>query len=146
MAVDPGKMTGWAVRDMSTLAVVFGQDEFMAFMHRTWRFLNEQRHVHIASERFVISSGTVRKARGDVNWSIETIGMLRWTVAHLTEHEHSFELQNANDAMKFATDARLRTIEWWTPGRGHANDAARHLLHLHARRWPALLPPGIVPD
>ena len=38
-----------------------------------------------------------------------------------------FVLQTPADAKRFATDDRLRKAGLWTPGRRHANDAARHL-------------------
>ena len=31
-------------------------------------------------------------------------------------------------SMTFATDDKLRRLGWYKPGKGHANDAARHLL------------------
>lgn len=138
IAVDPGKMTGFATLVDGTFQS--GQVEFMQFLTNVELFIDLR--TEVVSERFVISAGTVRKGRGDVNWSIESIGALRFMCQ---KQAAKFELQNANDAMSFAFDDRLRTIGWWNPGKGHANDAARHMLLYIARHYPLQLPSGIVP-
>lgn len=133
IAVDPGKKTGWASYD--TTANVFASQEAPGdeFIDRVVPWLGPS-HAHdraaagpvrIVVERFVITAGTMRTSRGDENWSIEQIGILRH---HARWAGVAFELQSAGDAKKFSPDDRLRTIGWYTPGRGHANDAARHAL------------------
>jgi hypothetical protein len=141
---DPGKKTGWAALDTSNMAsYTSGEMPFMDFLTWTWGWLPQMHDAHIACERFVITGGTVRKSRGDLNWSIESVGVLRFMGAVLNV---GFELQNAADAMKFCDDQRLRDVGWWFKGGdGHANDAGRHMLLLIARRWPQLLPAGVIP-
>lgn len=128
LGVDPGKKTGWAAYDLDRLeltgAAEAPQDEFVDKIV-PWLEASPAGSVTIACERFVITGGTIKKSRGDENWSIEQIGILRQTARR---YGHGFKLQNANDAKKFATNDRLRLIGWYVPGRGHANDALRHVL------------------
>jgi hypothetical protein len=128
LAVDPGLKTGWA---MLTDAGVFtaGEEHYELFLDRTERWLTSH-HSHgtsviVVVERFIITGGTMKKARGDENWSIEQIGVLRYLCRKL-----------GHDLEKFAPDARLKIAHWYTPGRGHANDASRHLLLAVGRHWP----------
>lgn len=133
LAVDPGKMTGWAT--YSCGRAVFGEDQFMEFHRRAEAYLLRV-PCRVICERFVIGGGTVRVARGDTNWSIETIGVLRY----LCDREGApFELQGAADAKRFGTDSLLRRLRWWTPGSDHARDAARHLALTLARHHPSEL-------
>lgn len=76
----------------------------------------------IICEAFVISQRTVKSTAQP--YSLEIIGLLKWA-AWL--RGHTFTLQQASSAKRFADDARLKAIKWYTPGRGHANDAMRHL-------------------
>jgi hypothetical protein len=51
-------------------------------------------------------------------------------------HDCRFVLPAARSAAKaFATDARLKALGWWRPGKGHMADAQRHtLLFLDEKR------------
>lgn len=42
--------------------------------------------------------------------------------------------QTAGLAKPFVTDDKLRTMNWWTPGMKHANDACRHLVYFLVNR------------
>jgi hypothetical protein len=82
----------------------------------------------VACERFMIGSRTHKKKRthapdiiGDVRGLCERRGA-------------TFLEQNASDAKSFATDDLLRNVGWYVTGKGHAMDAARHLVLAVARR------------
>lgn len=138
LAVDPGKKTGWAVYDGTTPAFgELGFEEFHDHAH-AWllRSFTEGKPMSVVCERFVIMGSTVTKSRGDTNWSIETIGVLRWLCRRF---KFSFELQGASDAKRFGSDNLLRKLDWWTPGSDHARDAARHLALALARHHPSEL-------
>jgi hypothetical protein len=131
LAVDPGKMTGWATWPGPT----FGQDEFMAFNERAATYLERANTTLVVCERFTIHPGTMTVSRGDTNWSIETIGVLRWACHR---YGHPFELQGASDAKRFASNELLRQIGWWSRG-DHSRDATRHLCLALGRHAPAEL-------
>lgn len=131
LTVDPGETTGFG--RSSTLETdekktfEFDQLPFALFNDWAHRFIASQYrgHLIVIAERFVIMKGTTRKSRGDVNWSIETIGVLR----HLCEfYGHTFALQNASDAFELGTDHTLQRSGFWISGKEHARDAARHML------------------
>lgn len=132
LTVDPGRATGWGVLEHGS--VYFGEESFESFPEWAEEFLRGRSGFLVAAERFVISQGTVTKARTDTNWSIELIGVLRYLTR---KHGHEFLLQGAADAKRFGSDKLLRQLGWWTPGSDHARDAARHLALALARRDPA---------
>lgn len=133
LAVDPGRATGWAVLEAGR--AYFGEEIFEEFPGWADSFLRSRFdrgcRFLVVAERFVISGGTLTKARGDSNWSIELIGVLRYLAR---QYGHEFDLQGAGDAKRFGTDRLLRKLGWWTPGSDHARDAARHLALALARR------------
>lgn len=137
LAVDPGKMTGWASYDT---------DRFM--LHGAWEapaneFLDGivqwievsepcdskvvfRPMVRIVVEKFVITTETAKKTQGEEHWSIEQMGVLRH---HARWAGMEFDgTQTLSNAGEFAPNKRLRDIGWYVPGKGHANDALRHLL------------------
>jgi hypothetical protein len=102
IAVDPGKTTGWA-RLNSYDSFDSGEQP----LHSTIYFIHE----------------TLKKSRQ--TWSTEGIGALRY----LTKvFDAEFVLQTPAAAKSFSTNDKLKKIGWYKPGKGHANDAARHLL------------------
>ena len=44
------------------------------------------------------------------------------------EYECGFTLQAPSDAKAFASNNKLKLMGWYNTGKGHANDAARHML------------------
>lgn len=128
VAVDPGKITGvatWTPGRMSSW-----QEPTWYAIDRIWTALDDGVVDVVVCEAYIITAATLRKTRGE-NWSLESIGALRWMSRR---HGVEFVLQAPADAMRFADDAKLRRAEWYrpTPG-GHANDAARHLMTYLAR-------------
>lgn len=77
----------------------------------------------VICESFRITQETIRKSRQTA--SLEIIGVLRWLAS---SHGHKFVLQTPADAKRFMTDAKLRSLDWYSPTTGgHTNDALRHL-------------------
>lgn len=136
LTVDPGRATGWAVLEQGS--AYFGEEEFELFPEWAESFLRSRFdkgcRFYVVAERFVISGGTVTVARGDTNWSIELIGVLRYLTR---KYGHEFDLQGAGDAKRFGSDKLLRKLGWWTSGSDHARDAARHLALALGRRDPS---------
>lgn len=127
IGIDPGKMTGVAVYDVDArVFVAQWQGDVETFADWARDYLSQSDPGYsIAMERFVITQGTVRKSRGQENWSIELIGLTR----HLARwHGHSFNLQDAGVAKKMCANDRLREAGWYVRGRDHANDATRHAI------------------
>ena len=130
IAVDPGKMTGWARLTPRGGAVShsFASGEMplydvLHFIHET---MKQGIGLEIVCEDFVFTKETLKKTRQ--THSTEGIGALRFLCE---EYDMSFFLQALGAAKGFGTDKKLKRIGWYQPGTPHANDAARHLL-LHA--------------
>lgn len=138
LTVDPGKLTGWGV--YLDGQATFAHSEFMTFHGQALAWLDncvvKDYKPLVVAERFVITANTIKKSRGDTNWSIETIGVLRF-LCH--RYGFDFELQGPSEAKKFGTDALIRKLGWWTRGSDHARDAARHLALALARHYPSEL-------
>jgi hypothetical protein len=130
LSVDPGGTTGWctfdAERFMSErIGPVPAEAEFADFLIRADHWLASNDRVTVVCERYVVSMETVKKSRGDVNWSMESIGVLR----HLCrKYGHTFVLQNVADAKKLASNELLKQVGWWARGQDHGRDAIRHLI------------------
>lgn len=130
LAVDPGKKTGWASFDTTTM-VLSGATEAPAneFLDKIVPWIDRSAGLVLARiivERFVITTETAKKGVGDEHWSIEQMGVLRH---HARWAGLEFDgTQTLSNAGKFAPNERLRAVGWYVPGRGHANDALRHLL------------------
>jgi hypothetical protein len=134
-AFDPGLMTGWALwldGDHDS-----GEDDFEGIVTRVHEGIDAN---IIVAERYVITAETLRKTRQTT--ALEVIGFLR---AHAFWSQAEFYLQAPSDAKHFTTDAQLRAIGWYKTGKGHANDASRHLrLWLTKHGHLALTPPSVV--
>lgn len=73
-------------------------------------------------EKFTISAGTIRKA--PESDPLDVIGYLKYAAWRC-----GFEIgwTKPADVMSTFTDASLKKAGMFTPGKGHANDSARHL-------------------
>lgn len=132
-AFDPGKTTGIAEYDVAS-------GEWSATeldVSGVFRYLDGMRRIaveqQVISESFVITVNTAKNSQA--GWSLELIGAMKYLVYGAGWPE--LKLQTPQVAKAFATDAKLKLMGWWTPGRGgHANDASRHLLTYCATRQP----------
>lgn len=122
LAIDPGKVTGYALWDNEYFDEGEQADTFLWFAAK---LIEPPGHVdYVVCERYIISGQTGKLSQAP--WSLECIGALRFMAAR---GHAQFHLQNASDAKRFATDERLEHIGWPRPsGAGHARDAQRHLL------------------
>ncbi len=134
-AVDPGKVTGYAVW-IDGILMGSGElphYEFLALAEKTVPTCTA-----VACEDYRVTPATLKKTWQP--WSLYQIGTLDyWCRASGVE----FALATPAEAKGFATDERLRALGWWFPGVGHARDAGRHLL-LYLVRVGALSPATLV--
>lgn len=125
IAVDPGAMTGIAVwHPNESLPSAAELDIPGVYEFVEHEVLNVKVPTHIVCEAYLITQATIRNTRQ--YWSLELIGLFRW--AAWRSGATFGKLQTAATAKSFATDDRLKALGWWRPGKGHANDALRHLL------------------
>lgn len=124
-AVDPGKTTGVA---MYNSLGIFESREFEDqndFLDHMWKYMSPSYNTdyEVVCESYIITSETIKKSRQ--YYSLEIIGALRW-MTH--QANLPFTLQPPSAGKSFGTDEKLKQMMWYKPGKGHANDAARHLL------------------
>lgn len=143
VVLDPGKTTG--VVDWKTTedgSVVTGVE--MQFQPLCRYLLTDvatsRPGTVIVAESFIITSATAKNTQAP--WSLEVIGVARMVSELYCGRD--LRLQQAASAKRFSSDARLKRLGWWTPGKGHANDAARHLLLYVATH--GLLPNSILEE
>lgn len=120
IAIDPGKATGiarlWNGEFKSTI---------LPWYEAMWII---ERDVHLYDlavvEDYRISKQTLTKG-ADAHWPMGGIGCVTYFA---TKANVECIKQSPSDAKSFSTDAKLKKIDWYKPGEGHDNDAARHLL------------------
>ena len=138
LAVDPGKTSGWASWVNDELQV--GESPFLEMGNLAMQWLHQNDGI-IVAESFIINAATVRKSQAP--WSLEVIGVLRYVCVR---RGLPLVLQTPADAKRFTSDDVLKRLGWYTPGKGHANDTARHLVLYLARSrdldLSVLLPPA----
>lgn len=124
LVVDPGKLTGWILYNVSESQVhSSGEHEMMPFLNHAYGVISVM-NVDVVCESFHITKRTATLSQQP--WSLEIIGALRWMASR---HDRFFHLQQPSQAKKFADNERLRDAGLWTSGsKGHVNDAARHLV------------------
>ena len=121
LAVDPGKVTGWAELNATVMkpqAHQLPHFEFLQYAEEAVLWADV-----VVCENYIITMATLKKSRQ--TWSLEQIGCLRYW-CH--QKDVPFVLQSPAEGKQFGTDARLKALNWWHPGQQHANDALRHLL------------------
>ena len=134
LAVDPGKITGWATANVEdvTNPTAGEVDDRFRFARYFRQAVGTGRVYEVVCEDFIISERTIRMAP-DPN-ALRLIGWLELECEHLGIE---FTLQAPAAAKGFATDDKLKTLGWYenTPG-GHRNDALRHLLRYMIAKHP----------
>jgi hypothetical protein len=131
MAVDPGKMTGWALWDRERQKFVAGELGWFEFLMVFEQRASSDAGLFVVSESFIITPATVRKSRE--HWSLEAIGAMKYILQR--QGLPDLVLQSPAQGKSFGTDDKLKALDWWIPGKGHAMDAARHLL-VHLMKDP----------
>lgn|GEM_PF-5228868 len=138
LALDPGKMTGWATYDNETREFRSGQTDF----NETCRLLLDPSeavgcatthgNIDLVSESFLITINTAKNTQA--TWSLELIGVAR--MFSEIYGQQKLVLQQPSAAKRLMSDDMLKVLDWHRPGKGHANDAARHLgMFMLARKW-----------
>jgi hypothetical protein len=139
IAIDPGKLTGYAVFDTSDgesprlvrsleLTPEMFYDELREELRR-----HKAADVHIVFEEFKITVQTGKNS--DAPWSLENIGVIKFLCYVECV---AWSMQSPAAAKTFATNERLQKLEFWhAGGHGHANDAIRHgvLYMVQSMRW-----------
>lgn len=143
LAVDPGLRTGVSIcaADGRVYGAEADLDDALVYCQQ---FLVSHAAYHplVVCEAFVITVATAKK--GPAPWSLEAIGVLRFLC-----RRHGAEmlepLQQAVEAKRFVTNARLKDRCWYqsTPG-GHVNDALRHLYLYLVKADRLEVPAGVI--
>jgi hypothetical protein len=122
-AFDPGGTTGIAVVDTDNMASIvtheFQWDDVCSFLDGLQAYDMPDVFVY---ETFTITEGTAKLS--PTTAPMDVIGALKYVA-----NRQSIEIvgQRPYDAKHFATDTRLKAYGWYTKGKGHVNDASRHL-------------------
>ena len=137
ISLDPGKVTGLAFYTVETEHMEgseIGFDDFGDWLNVSLTNLKAQgTDVLVVIERFTIFASTAKKSQ-DAHWSLELIGVTRY-LCHC--HDVSLLMQLPGDAKHYANDEKLRRAGWYVKGKGHANDAIRHVaLAMNSLRIP----------
>jgi hypothetical protein len=118
-AFDPGKITGVATWDDEA---GFWSSQFT--VEELYEFVDDacERIGYAQIEKFTISAQTIRKT--PESEPLDVIGYLKYAAWRC-----GFDIgwTKPPDVMATFTDAALKKAGMHVPGRGHANDAARHL-------------------
>ncbi len=125
LAVDPGKTTGYILWEKKSGSIIsFGELDFEKFCLAAEGIITAyRRQLQVVAEAFIITMQTAKNTQAP--WSLEVIGVLRF-VCHKTGAD--FKTRSAADAKRFSSDDKLARVGWYTRGRRHQNDAARHLM------------------
>lgn len=138
LAVDPGKKTGlslWSPHwsdDRPPEVTELSWPEFPTYVETTVHaYASQGSSMAIVCESFTITVQTAKHTQAP--WSLEGIGVCRYVAL---KYDCEFVLQAPSSAKTFSSDDRLRQLGWWATGRGHGNDATRHLLlYCATRGW-----------
>lgn len=124
IALDPGKTTGVAVwNDGEFEALELNFDQTCTYVEKMAERYGDE--LKMVSESFIITQHTAKNTQA--TWSLELIGVFRFLQRKWVS-EDPLRLQMPSAAKRFSSDNRLRQMGFWTRGKGHANDASRHLL------------------
>lgn len=127
LGLDPGLTTGWALLRLpgDEEQLECGERPFDETCHSLEMVLAALRHqrVVVACERFNVGQQTAKNAPAP--WSVEVTGVARFLCG---KYGAELVIQQRNAAKKFATNDRLRALEWYERGQPHARDAARQVL------------------
>lgn len=120
LAVDPGLATGAArwTDERGFNSEIWEYPDVMDRLENAVPFFDL-----VVCESFVVTQRTLKLSRQ--YHALELIGLIRFLCRR---HHVELQLQSPSDAKAFVKNDRLRALDWYKPGAGHDNDAARHLL------------------
>lgn len=149
VVLDPGKTTGvvdWtAGHHAEPPTVTWAELDFKGTCDKLLSIAAESvstgnLDIIIICESFIITQQTAKNTQAP--WSLELIGVARM-ISELYLGKPLI-LQQPSQAKRFSSDNRLKRMGWFWKGKGHANDAARHLLLFTATR--GLLPQEVLQE
>lgn len=121
LAIDPGLTCGYAIFDTDPDPDDPPYEAAQCMDHQVYWLLNAHEPDVVICERF-----SLRQAKPTDLTPVEVIGVVKdW--CYRTETE--LVMQTASQAKHFWTNGRLKTQGIYLRGKGHANDAMRHLLY-----------------
>jgi hypothetical protein len=129
---DPGLLTGLAWFDLTTgdfESGQYGPDDLLRKLDR----LGEGRahRMAVGYERFISTSGGSKTSSSE--YSHRAIGII-------DDFVHAMQVPlrkpQPSSARKLGNVVWLRRLGWYKPGKGHANDAAQHLLSDLLKKQP----------
>ena len=143
IALDVGKVTGAAlwlhtIPHEIIVAEIPSRYEVRDFVKDVYE---SDYKMSIVCENFVISQRTIKTAQ-DHN----ALRLIGWLDIWCEEFNVPFTLRTAAAAKSFATDDKLKALDWFnrTPD-GHANDAARHMLVEVRASYPEIFDTHLIP-
>lgn len=128
LAFDPGGSTGWAVHGPGLPYAGFYASELHGTFEEQAQVMADLFYKYnpavVVYESYTITQRTAQLSQQ--HEPLMLIGLIRWFASR--NHIQAIS-QKPAQAKSFATDKRLKALDWYasTPG-GHANDAARHLV------------------
>lgn len=133
LVVDPGTTTGFVVRGARSI-VMEGQLPGMdlvdwVFEHYHYENHREKKLDGIVCERMELTARTLKVDQAGVHDGLDVIGALRWLAQW---NEWGWHWQTPAQKNRVSDD-RLKELGYYTPGRPHQNDAARHLTLFEAK-------------
>lgn len=140
IALDPGVTTGYAMGgiDEGKMKVVTGEARWDHI--GLWQFLVNGKPNFIICERFEFRQGNPKDYRKGLElFSRELIGVVHlYQQLEVTKNDREVKVYMQNPMKEpkpgkasstFFTNDVLKKAAIYKPGNGHANDAARHILH-----------------
>lgn len=134
-ALDPGGTTGVAGWEAGVHRSLEISDGFHGFVEwagdQEWRYVTD-----VVIENFIVNPATHKKDPVSFRTTNDIIGAVRYICNINSIH---YRLQPPS-AKTFGDNAKLKHLGWYKGGKGHADDASRHLLrHLAQHKDPVLL-------
>lgn len=136
IAVDPGKLSGFVILDITQTLVDDSQPVIVESSERDQLDVcytihdliskpEDGRVYKLVCEDFFITPQTGKKK--DTRYSLEIIGTLRY-LCRL--YSVPFSLQSPSEGKSFSTDERLKSMGLYVAGgKGHMRDAMRHAIY-----------------
>ena len=125
LALDPGVTTGWALWKSS-----YNQDRVDRgqFTGNHVDFVNMLDDFHPSNAPFlIVYERFLYQRRDKVNlYPVEVIGIIKY---YCTLYDVPVWEQSPSQAKNLWSDDKLKRMNLWIPGQGHAMDATRHLLY-----------------
>lgn len=128
LAVDPGKMTGWAWYTGDPYRPIFGQTLGRHdFYGQVESMLFHE--LDVESIEIVVESYTITPASAKMSAQYDPLMIIGALEKLARDNAWKFTLQPPSHAKRFMTNEALKKLGWWMSGAKyeHAMDAARHL-------------------